>query len=148
MIKGHPPVPHSAGPTGVLLHPVRALCIDNNKTPTLFLQALIEEVLRHINDCDPMINTIAISALLVLTDVIFHLNRDSSVLWVGIETYAVKSYSLSPTSVFFSSWIKCSVKRELSMFFSSQQNESSQVKQRLSASMNCNFLKHFDYIGI
>lgn len=56
-------------PTGVLLHPVGALCIDNNKTPTLFLQALIEEELRRMPDCDPMINTIAISAILVLTDV-------------------------------------------------------------------------------
>lgn len=91
-----------------------------------------------------LINTI--SAILVLTDVIFHPNRDSSVLGAGIETYAVKSYSFSPTSMLFSLWIKCSVKWELGMFFFPQQKESSQVKQHLSACMNCNFLKHFDCI--
>lgn len=63
-----------------------------------------------MHDCEPMINPVAISAILVLTDVIFHLKRDSSVLGPEIETYAVKSYSFSPTSMFFSLWIKCSVK--------------------------------------
>lgn len=70
---------------------------------------------------------------------IFHLSKDSSALGVGIETYAIKSWSSSPTSVFLSLSINCSVKKELSMFCSAQQNEGSQGNDHLSAPMSCNF---------
>lgn len=117
------------------MHPVQALFIDYNKTTTFSApRALIQQVLRQIHYFVPMMNAVAIGGtILVLTDVIFHLNKDSGMFGIGIETYAVESCSSSSTSMFLSLSINCSVKRELSMFCSAQQNESSQVKEHLSA---------------
>lgn len=103
-------------------------------------QALIQQILRLIHHSDPMMNLIAISGtILVFTGAIFHLNKVSSVLVVGIGAYAVKSSSSNPTSLFLSLSVNHSVKREESMFCSAQHNESSQGKEHLSAIMNCIF---------
>lgn len=107
-------------------------------------QALIQQVLRLIHYSDPMMNLIAINGtILVLTGAIFHLNKVSSVLVVGIGAYAAKSSSSNPTSLFLSLSVNHSVKREESMFCSAQQNESSQGKEHLSALMNCIFFLTF-----
>lgn len=74
-------------------------------------QALNQQVLRLIHCSDPMMSPIAISGtILVLTGVICHLNKVSSVLVVGIGAYAAKS-SFSSPSLFLSLSINCSVKK-------------------------------------
>lgn len=69
---------------------------------------------------------------------IFHWSKDWSA-WAWNTNLGCQGCSSSPTNVFLSLSINCSMKRQLSTFRSAQQNESLQVKEHLTAWMNCNW---------
>lgn len=127
---------------GALMHLVWALCIDYNNTTTfsppstdladIEADALLSSYEAFFNCCQWYYSCDYRCTL------IFHLSKDWSA-WAWNKNLCCQGCSSSPTNVFLSLLINCSMKRELSMFWSAQQNESSQVKEHLAAWMDCNW---------